>query len=177
MHLADLLAALAVLGLVLGTLLTLLEQGQRLYAFGAARIETQQSARVAVERLARDIRSAGYGTAATAFPAISVAAPDRIVLHSDLDGDGVIAARGETITWRVAAGVLRRDAGGGAQPIINGVRALALTYLDGAGHVTDAPAAVRAVAIALTTAPDHTASVMAGDVLATVTTQVRLRNR
>jgi type II secretory pathway component PulJ len=176
-HLADLLTALAVLGVVLAAALTLLEQGQQVYAFGAARVEVQQSARVALDRLARDIRGAGFGRGGIGFSAISVAEPGRIVLHSDLDGDGVIAARGETITWRVAGGILRRDAGGGAQPVINGVRALALTYLDAEGRVTDVPAAVRAVTVTLTTQPDHAASVLAGGVATTVTTQVRLRNR
>jgi len=52
------------------------------------------------------------------------------VLHSDLDGDGVVAGAGETITWHLVGKTLRRDAGGGAQPIIDGVQSFALEYLD-----------------------------------------------
>src|SRR5207249_81338 len=83
-------------------------------------------AAVALARLAAEIRGAGRG--GQGFAAVAVAAPEQIVLQQDLDGDGVIAARGERVTWRLDGAILRREAGGGAQPIINGVRALTLTY-------------------------------------------------
>lgn len=175
MHLTDLLVSIAVVGLVLAATFGLLEQGQRAYGIGAARVETQQSARAALARIAHEIRSAGYGAAPAA--AISVAERERIVLHVDANRDGVIAGRGETITWRLAGTVLRRDAGGGAQPVINGVRAFSLRYLDGEGRETTVPAAIRAVVISLTTQPDHSSPGALADVATTVRTQVRLRNR
>lgn len=176
MSLADLLTSLAVLGLVLSGAFTLLHHGQQAYVVGAARVEAQQNARIAVDRLAREIRQAGHGDAAASFPAISVAERSRIVFHLDFDGDGVLAARRETITWRLADGVLRRDAGGGAQPIIEGVRDFLLTYRDEHGAPTAEPTGVRSVRIALTTGADGapgTARLLA----TTVTTEVRLRNR
>lgn len=176
MTLTDLLVSLAVLGLLLAAALGLLTQGQQAYAIGAARVESQQSARLALWRLAAEIRTAGSGRSAD-FPAVSVAEPQRIVLHHDLNGDGVIAGRGETITWRLAGRVLRRDAGGGAQPVINGVRALTLVYLDADDRPTGHPAAVRSVAITLTVAADRAASPAAAGLGATLATQVRLRNR
>src|SRR2546428_575943 len=57
--LADLLAALAVVGLVLAAVLAILEEGQRADSHGAARVETQQTARVAPAPVAREIRQAG----------------------------------------------------------------------------------------------------------------------
>jgi Tfp pilus assembly protein PilW len=173
--LADLLTALAILGLVLSGTFTLLHHGQRTYAEEAARVEAQQSARVALERLSREIRQAGRGDG-LAVPAISVAEPTRIVLHVDLDGDGVAADRRETITWRLATGVLRRDAGGGAQPIVEGVRDFTLDYRDERGASTTDPAAVRSVRITLTTGADG-APGAARLLTTTVTTEVRLRNR
>src|SRR5205807_2393954 len=86
-----------------------------------------------------------------AFDAISVAEPERIVLQADLDGDGAAASRGETIAWRLAGAVLRRDAGGGAQPVVEGVLRLRLEYLDFAGRPTRVPGEVRSVVITLTT--------------------------
>jgi Flp pilus assembly protein CpaB len=55
------------------------------------------------------------------------------------------------VTYLLRAGesILRRDAGGGAQPVINGVRALRLTYLDREGGETTDPAAVVAVRVRL----------------------------
>jgi Tfp pilus assembly protein PilW len=175
MSLADLLVSLAVLGLLLGGLLGVLDEGQRLHAFGAARIESQQSARVALERMAREIRQAGHGRPDARFAAVSVAEPTRLVLHFDLDGDGAIAGNGETVTWLLQGRILRRDAGGGAQPIVNGVRSLRLSYFDGAGAPTADPGAVRAVGIELVTEPDQLTADRRAQ--AHASTFVRLRNR
>lgn len=177
MSLAELLTSLAILGLVLAAALTVLDEGQRLYAFGAARVEAQQSARAALDRMAREIRQAGWSRGAQPFPALSVAEPTRLVLHLDLDGNGVIAGNGETVTWLLRGSVLRRNAGGGAQPIINGVRHLAFRYRDAHGRPTIVPDAVRAVEITLVTEPDPLPAAGPGRVEARLSTTVRLRNR
>jgi len=162
-QLAELLTALAVVGLVFSATLTVFAQGQRAYVQGAARVESQQNARIALARMAREIRQAGSGTG---LSPIAVAEPSRIVIQND---------SGKTVTWQLSAGVLRRNAGGGAQPIINGVHALVFTYLDADGRLTTTPADVRAVVITLTTVPEHPG---AGGVTQTkLTTEVRLRNR
>jgi hypothetical protein len=162
-HLADLLAALALAGLVFGATLTVFAQGQLAYSRGAARVETQQTARLALARMAREIRQSG--SPGGALPPIAVAEPARIVIERD----------GHPITWQLSAGVLRRNAGAGAQPIVNGVRALAFSYLDASGRPTDVPGAVRAVVISLTTEPEHPRAGAA--TLTKLTTEVRLRNR
>jgi type II secretory pathway component PulJ len=173
--LAGLLTSMAVLGLLMGGMFGTLEQGQRAYALGAARVEGQQNARIAVARLAREIRTAGAGV--SAFDAISVAEPHRVVLHRDVDGNGVIAGAAETTTWRLSGATLRRDAGGGAQPVVDGVEQFVLTYFDASGAPTSSPGDVRAIAIVLTTRPQHAVSREAGDATFTVSTHVRLRNR
>ena len=175
MHLADLLVAVAVFGIVSAGMFSVLHESLRVYTVGAARAESQQSGRVALERLAGEIRTAGLGPRPAAFPAIAVAESARIVLHHDLDGDGVIAGAGETITWRLAGATLRRDAGGGAQPVIDGVRQLTLEYLDAAGDAVEAPDEVRTVVITLVT---EAAWDLADRSIATrFSTRVRLRNR
>ena len=171
MQLADLLTALAVVGLVLSAAVSVFAQGQRAYVQGAARVESQQNARIALMRMAREIRQAG---SSPNLAPLAVAEPARLVLQHDADGDGVATARGETVTWQLSAGVLRRNAGAGLQPIINGVRALDFTYLDTHGRPTTALADVRTVVITLTTFPEYGASRGADTRL---TTQVRLRNR
>jgi len=176
-QLTDLLVSIAVLGLVLAGTLTLLEEGQRSYAIGAARVEAQQNARIAVERIGHDIRNAGFGLPNAEFAAISIAEPQRIVMHYDLNQDGIIAGPRETVTWLLRGNVLRRNAGGGAQPIIQGVRSFALAYLDASGNTTVVPADVRTVIVTLTTGPDHSTSIFASGLATTVTTQVRVRNR
>ena len=173
MTLADLLTSVATLGLVMGGTFLVLDESHRAYTIGAARVESQQSARIALTRFARDVRTAGSGLAPT-FAAISVAEPARIVFHRDVNDDGVIAGTRETITWRLDGTILRRDAGGGAQPIINGARSLSLSYYDADGALTTVADDVRAIGISLTTEP---VDVAAPGVQTMVTTLVRLRNR
>src|SRR6185503_9370760 len=121
-HLHDLLMACAVCGLVLAGTYTTFEQSLRTQAVGVARAEAQQAARAALARLSIEIRNAGRGPRWTG-PAIVVAEPSRIVLASDLDADGTTVDKGELITWQLVGSVLRRNAGAGAQPVTNGVKA------------------------------------------------------
>jgi len=53
------------------------------------------------------------------------------------------------VTYLLRGSVLRREAGAGAQPIIEGVRSLALTYFDRAGAETTEPARVTSIRIRL----------------------------
>jgi type II secretory pathway component PulJ len=177
MTLADLLVSTALLGLTCGATLILLQQGQQAWAVGAARVEAQQSARAALTWLTGELRSAGQGGGPRRLPALSVIEPARVVLHVDRNRDGAVAGPGETITWRLAGDILRRDAGGGAQPVINGVRTLALSYLDARGLPTTDPLAVRRIVVTLTTRPDHVLTHATRGLGATLTTEVHLRNR
>lgn len=176
MLLHELLAACAVSGLVLAGTYTILEQGLRTQAFGVARAEAQQAARAALARMSVEIRNAGRGARSTAS-AIVVAEASRLVLASDLDDDGTTSDRGEVITWHLAGSVLRRNAGAGAQPVANGVRALELRYFDAAGRETANVAAIRVVDIALVTAPAGPQSSLARGAALRLATRVRLRNR
>jgi type II secretory pathway component PulJ len=175
--LADLLVSTAVLGLTLGATLLTLEQGQQAWAVGTARVEAQQSGRAALAWLAAELRTAGQGTGPRTAAALAAAEPGRVVLHVDRNGDGTIAGATEVVTWRLAVDVLRRDAGGGAQPVTNGVRAFRLTYVDAAGAPTTDPAAVRRVSITLVTRADHATSHTTRDLATVFTTEVHLRNR
>jgi hypothetical protein len=174
-HLTDLLVAMAVFGVVSAGMFTVLQESLRVYTIGAARAESQQSGRIAVERLAGEIRTAGLGPRPAAFSAIAVAEPTRIVLHHDLDGDGVVAGSGEMITWRLTGATLRRDAGGGAQPVIDGVRSFALEYLDASGNRVLTADEVRTVVITLVT--EAAWDLADRSAVTTYSTRVRLRNR
>jgi len=173
--LVELLVALAVVGLVMGATLTVLQQGQDGYVRAVARLEAQQSARVALERVAREIRTAGFDPTGAAFAAIMSPAPTSFTIQKDLNGNGVIDAAGEAVTYLLRGTTLRRNAGGGAQPVIEGVTELTFTYLDADGAPTTLPAAIRTVVIALTVQADPSGGNPAAT--ARMRTQVRLRNR
>ena len=170
--LVELLVVLAVAGLVLLALTGLLQQGGQAYLDGTARLDAQQSARVALERLGRELRGAGIDPRGTGFPPLVNPTPTGFTIQNDLNGDGVVAGNPERITYSLTGRTLRRKAGGGAQPLIDDVEALAFAYLDSEGRRARVPGEIRSVLIAITTGPEKPGT---GGV--TMTTQVRFRNR
>jgi len=147
--LVDLLVALAVGGGLMASSLGLLHLGLRAWLWGSARVSAQQSARYALERMASELREAGYDPTVAGIAPVLVAEPTRIVFQRDLNGNGVVDPTRERVTYLLRPGerILRRDAGGGAQPVIEEVRELRHSYLDRTGGPTADPAAVTAVRI------------------------------
>ncbi len=160
--LVDLLVALAIAGGLMAAALTLLHLGLRAWLWGAARVEAQQSARYALERMASELREAGYDPTGAGIAPVVIAEPARIAFQRDFNANGVVDPTRERVTYVLRAGesTLRRDAGGGAQPLIDGVRAFRLTYLDRAGAETTDPAAVSAVRIRIEVGGDGAGIVM-----------------
>jgi prepilin-type N-terminal cleavage/methylation domain-containing protein len=58
--LAEMLVVCAIVGLVMASLLGLTMQGQQAYWFGTTQVDGQQTVRVALERMAKEMREAGY---------------------------------------------------------------------------------------------------------------------
>jgi prepilin-type N-terminal cleavage/methylation domain-containing protein len=58
--LAEMLVVCAIVGLVMASLLGLTMQGQQAYWFGTTQVDGQQTVRVALELMAKEIREAGY---------------------------------------------------------------------------------------------------------------------
>jgi prepilin-type N-terminal cleavage/methylation domain-containing protein len=146
--LAELLVVVAILALVLAGTLVALQQGQNAYQYGSGRVEVQQSARMAVDRMVRDLRT---GTVVTASTATSVG-------FQYIDDTGATV----TVTYSLTGTNLQRNqtnpVPAAAQPetLIGNVNALALTYYDVNNAVTATPANVRVVDIKLTTQPNDT---------------------
>jgi prepilin-type N-terminal cleavage/methylation domain-containing protein len=136
--LTELLVALGLLGLVMAATALLLQSGLAAWGWGASRVEAQQSARAALERMARELKEAGFDPTGAGFEILLVAEPARIVFQRDLNGNGVIDPTRERVSYLLRSGetTLRRDAGGGAQPLAEGVRRFALSYLDREGLPT-----------------------------------------
>jgi prepilin-type N-terminal cleavage/methylation domain-containing protein len=58
--LAEMLVVCAIVGLVMASLLGLVLSGQQAFWYGTTQVDAQQTARVAVERMVKEIREAGY---------------------------------------------------------------------------------------------------------------------
>src|SRR5262245_35902723 len=89
--LLEVVGAVAVGGLLLA--------GQGAYAAGEARAEAIQGARVGLERMATELRQAGYDPQGAGFAAIEVAEPERITLLHDLNENGTIDPTRERVTY------------------------------------------------------------------------------
>ena len=192
--LAELLVACAIIALVMAGLLVSLQAGQEAYLRGSNEVEATQSVRVAIERMAQELRVAGFCptcTGATPFTAITAQTATGFTIQNDWDGDGVITAagtvtdgfgnaRGEQIVYAFAGGALTRQETGDASPLTlaTGINSLTFTYQDNAGVVTAVPDNIRTVVVTATTQPQfQPAATLQGRVLVTMTDSLRMRNR
>src|SRR5438093_11277776 len=94
--LAELLVACVVVAFVMAGLLITLQSGQESYLRGANEVEATQSVRVAIERMAQELRVAGFcPTCGTPpFDAITAQRETGFTLQNDWDGDGDITPPG-----------------------------------------------------------------------------------
>jgi type IV pilus assembly protein PilW len=169
--LAELLVSLSVLGLVLAGVFGILHGGLKAYSWSVGRVDAQQTARLALDRMATELRAAGYDPRGAGIQPVVAAASSLVTFQRDLNGNGVVDSTRERVTFLLRPGesVLRRDAGGGAQPIINGVRRFRLVYFDGAGAPTGDPSRVASVRIEVEVGLTGPRAVMQ--------TEVSIRNR
>jgi prepilin-type N-terminal cleavage/methylation domain-containing protein len=192
--LAELLVACAVVALVMAGLLITLQSGQEAYLRGSNEVEATQSVRVAIERMAQELRGAGFCptcTGAPPFTAITAQSATGFTIQNDWDGDGVITTagtvtdangnvRGEQVVYAFAGGAITRRETGDANPLTlaTGINALTFTYQDSAGVTTVTPDDIRTVVVTATTRPQfQPAATLQGRVLVTMTDSLRMRNR
>jgi prepilin-type N-terminal cleavage/methylation domain-containing protein len=164
--LAELLMVVAILGLMLAGLVFVQQQGQESYLMGSRRVEAQQNARVALDLMVRELRSAQTVSA----------------IPSGTDFT-FVDANGITIRYQLSGMTINRITGGVATPLIGGAQAFLMTYFsnfDGAtntGTVTATAATVRLVRIQLVTGTEEqVANYSPSNQQATIESLVRLRN-
>jgi prepilin-type N-terminal cleavage/methylation domain-containing protein len=166
--LAELLVVTAVLGLVMAGVLLIQQQGQQAYVMGSNRVETQQNARVALEELTRELRSA--------INIVTLGGPADITFN---DQNGV------QVRYNLSGTLLNRTQGGTTQPLIGGVQSLVMTYCQVWNATTNtcttaagAPGNTRVIVIDLVTRTEEAvaASSLANQ-RATMRSVVRLRNQ
>lgn len=164
MTITELMVALAVLAIVLGGVFTLQRQGQLAYLMGSARVEVQQNARVALDLMVNELRSAQSVT--------TVAACDvgcSAITFVDQNGQTVRYLKNSTSLERTYAGVMT--------VLIAGVQALTFKTFDVNGAATAVAANVRSVTINVQTVPENpSANYASSHQQAILDTRVRLRN-
>ncbi len=152
---------------------------------GVNKIEVQQNARVAKERMAREIRMAGYDPS-SAIPvqgsptAVQVATATTLTFIADVTGDGV----SEQVTYQLQGTQLIRESASwvgaawtptppASSELAESVITLSFTYYDASNNVTATLAAIQRITIDITT-QETTAGLLPQTFFLTL--DVRLRN-
>jgi prepilin-type N-terminal cleavage/methylation domain-containing protein len=168
--LAELLVACAMVGIVLAGTFVALQSGESAFQYSTGKVEVQQNARVALDRMIRDLRTGSSVTAAT---------PTSIsFIYTDENNAAV------TVTYSVTGTTLQRNQANpvpaAAQPetVIGGVNTFALVYYDSNNAVTTTVANIRVVDVRLITQSETTglASYNMANQQATFEDRVRMRN-
>lgn len=169
---AELLVAFAVLALVLAAVTTIHQGVLQAYVAGSNKAEAQQNVRIALERMAREIRQATINPV-TGLPGLTAAAQTSLSFFDQNTGLTTYSLQGNTLT-RIANGV--------DEIVIGRVQALTFAYSDIDNNVLAAPVGTPAnvfrVDITIRTGSEDTAVVAGGmaDTGAQIMTSVRLRN-
>lgn len=168
--LAELMITTAVIGLIMAGIFVLQAGGEQAYLFGSNRVETQQNARVALDVITRELRSA------TSITSLAGATNIAFVWKDEADVT-------HTIQYALAGTTLNRTFDGATTPLIGGVRTLAMTYYSaydvstGTYTQTTNVAQVKVIKISLQTGTENAvATGSAGDARALMESTVTLRS-
>jgi len=165
--LAELLVVTAVLGLVMAAVISIQQKGQQVYTYGSNRVEAQQNARVALDVMTRELRSA-----------------QQMVTLGSASDVTFLDQNSTQVQYQLSGTNLNRISGGNTTTIIGGVQALTMTYCAVWNAVSNncttaaaTPAAVKVVRVQLTARTEDAAGTGSlGDRRTTVESAIRLRN-
>ena len=145
--LAELLVVAAVIGVIMGGIVGLHQQGTQAYVAGSNRVETQQNGRVGLDLMVRELRSARSITTLGGASDITF-----------LDQNGA------TIRYALSNGSLARIVNGTTRVLMGGVQSLSLTYysvhdvVSGTYTATSDPGRVKVIKIHLVTGTEEVSS-------------------
>jgi len=194
---AELLVTAAVIGLIMAGLLSLLLSGQQSYLTGANRAEAQQNARLALNWMVQEIRTAGFDPRNTqSFAAVTaLASGTGFVIQNDWNGSGTIDTsgtstvngvnHGEQITYAFSGSSLTRQETGvdsAAVTVTTAINSATIQYLDADDVAVANPSGanaslIRTVVLDITTNSDTSSSGTVNRVAVSSQNRVRIRNR
>jgi len=161
--LTELLISIAVIGMIMATIFTLQQQGQLAYLWGAARVEVQQNARLALDIMTRELRSAQSLTSVGA--------------NCNTTGANTITfndSGGTSVTYAVSGTALQRS----DTDMIGGLESLKIWCYDSTGYtLTSTLADIRSLKIEIKVQVTETVSSQSlASQHATMESRVKLRN-
>jgi len=149
--LIELLVVLSIQGILLAAVVTSFTGQITAYDLQEQLNGMQQTARAAMSLVIREARTAGYDPARSGSAGLSYH-PARLSIVADHNGDGDVSDANERVVYFHDPGRLRlkRDTGGGGQPVAEDVQDFTVEYLDAAGNATTVAAEIRRVRITVT---------------------------
>jgi prepilin-type N-terminal cleavage/methylation domain-containing protein len=163
--LAELAVVMAVIGIIMAGVFVIQMQGEQAYLLGSSRVETQQNARVALDLMTRELRSA---------QSISAIGSATDITFVDENGN--------TVVYALSGSTLNRTQNGTTTALIGGVQTLAMTSYSvydvstGTYTTTTTAAQVRVIKISLVTETEqNVAADSPGNQHATMESTVKLR--
>ncbi|MBW2031277.1 MAG: prepilin-type N-terminal cleavage/methylation domain-containing protein [Deltaproteobacteria bacterium] len=160
--LMELLVAMAMAGIVMGSVFSVYYSQQKSYVVQEEVSGMQQNLRAALYLMAKEIRMAGCDPTGTAGAGITTAGASSISFTLDLRGkdpddppDGDTGDANENITYTLydfgsdGDMDLGRDTGSGNSPVAENIDAINFVYLDGSGNPTASLSQIRSVQITI----------------------------
>jgi prepilin-type N-terminal cleavage/methylation domain-containing protein len=165
--LAEMLVVTAVLGFVMAAVIAIQQKGHEMYRYGTNRVEAQQNARVALDAMTRELRSA-----------------QQIVTLGSASNVTFLDQNSVQVQYQLSGTDLNRTSGGTTATIIGGVQGLTMTYCAVWNAVSNtcttaaaSASAVKVIRVELTARTEDAASTGSmGDRKTTVESAIRLRN-
>jgi prepilin-type N-terminal cleavage/methylation domain-containing protein len=181
--LAELLVAVAVMTLLMAGVFVLQREGQEAYLLGSNRVETQQNARVALDLMTRELRTASPspdGTAPTGI--VSIPSATNMTFRDQCGNDVQYSLAGTQLN-RTGPNysdrsncVLNPLNGTGTTPLIGGVTSLTMTYYTAASATTTNPKQVAVIKVSIRTQTEESVAAKSpGDQHATMESTIKLR--
>ena len=150
--LIELMAAIAISGIVLGAITATFISQSRSYDTQEQINGMQQAARAAMDMITREVRMAGYNTNSTlTFDGITYATT-QIRVQANLNGDGDTGDTNEDIIYAYDAvnDVIERTTGVTTETLVENIDAFTFQYLDEFGTATTTSAGIRQIQITIT---------------------------
>jgi prepilin-type N-terminal cleavage/methylation domain-containing protein len=183
MTLVELLISMAIIGVVMGGVTRSFVHQRKITAIHTQRVALIERAQAAMDLVTREIRTAGTNPTGAAFVPVTYHAA-QLEIRADLNGNGTTDTNNDPnehliYAYDSAHKRLTRDAGSGAQPLVDNLQAFTFQYLDSAGAATTVSSAIRQLQITITArtaAPDPTYPANQGYRTFTLTSVIALRN-
>lgn len=157
--LVEVMIALALSTLTLGAIYQLYLSQLKNQVVRDNTLDMQQQARAAMDLVTRELKMAGYDPrgvnrdhlAGNDFPGVTQDS-NQLIIKADLNGNGVSSDSNESIVYShdPETMTLRRNTGGGRQPVGEGIEAFAVKYFDHDGNPTWNSKQIRQIELVIT---------------------------